>query len=331
MKTLKPAPKEGGNTKTTSKSERKTPRGRTSRAVKKAKCDGDQACKLCRATDSPCVYSARRREARNYYFQMREVTDAALQRLYWACRRRTGFPGDIPDESKGGGVSTTDILQGLGLLTPNLDESNFLSEAEQSTTRLFSNKTPMVMVQTRAQTTNTNTRDSVEDVDKHSATSIASTSSSSPSSTGPAVTTTTTTRRRTAQEMDMKTQFEFASSLSPTGRCAALTKRAPSHAAHDTHDDEPFFQDQFMEPRLEVDAFVDMSLCTSPSPQPPPQPSHLYGQPLSSSSTDVPGMPALPHIAYGHPHHPSHDLVFDNYLSPWAGSVVAAQQSAATG
>ncbi|KIW75252.1 hypothetical protein Z517_12026 [Fonsecaea pedrosoi CBS 271.37] len=327
MKTLKPASKEGGNTRTTSKSERKTPRGRTSRAcdrcrVKKAKCDGDQACKLCRATDSPCVYSARRREARNYYFQMREVTDAALQRLYWACRRRTGFPGDIPDESKGGGVSTTDILQGLGLLPPNLDEPNFLSEPEQSTTRLFSNKTPMVMVQTQAQTTNTNTRDAVEEVDKHSATSIASTSSSSPSSTGPGMTTTT----RTAQEMDKKTQFELASSLSPTGRYACLTKRAPSHAAHDH---QPFFQEQFMEPRLEVDAFVDMGLCTSPSPQPPP--SHLYGQQLSSSSTDVPGMPALPHIPYGHPHHPSHDLVFDNYLPPWSGSIVAAQQSAATG
>ncbi|KAH0845774.1 hypothetical protein AYO21_11092 [Fonsecaea monophora] len=322
MKTLKPAPKEGGNTRTTSKSERKTPRGRTSRAVtgtKRANSAEPPTARVYTLPDGERRETSKRANPRSHvepfwgqwwlispqsYFQMREVTDAALQRLYWACRRRTGFPGDIPDESKGGGVSTTDILQGLGLLTPNLDEPNFLSGPEQSTTRLFSNKTPMVMVQTRAQTTNTNTRDSVEDIDEHSATSVASTSSSSPSSTGPTVTMTT----RTAQEMDMKTQFKLTSSLPPTGRCASLIKRAPSHAAHD---DQPFFQDQFMEPRLEVDAFVDMSLCTSPSPQPPP--SHLYGQPLSSSSTNVPVMPALPHIPYGHPHHPSHDLVFDNY------------------
>jgi hypothetical protein len=49
---------------------------------------------------------------------MRDVTDAALQKLYWACRGAAGFPGQIPDESTGS-VSTTDILRGMGLVTPD--------------------------------------------------------------------------------------------------------------------------------------------------------------------------------------------------------------------
>jgi len=46
---------------------------------------------------------------------MREVTEEALRRLYWASRRRTGFPGTVPDESEGA-VTIEGILQGLGLV-----------------------------------------------------------------------------------------------------------------------------------------------------------------------------------------------------------------------
>jgi hypothetical protein len=52
---------------------------------------------------------------------MREVTDSALQQLYWACRRRSGFPGEIPNETSGS-VTTANILKGLGLLKPDFDE-----------------------------------------------------------------------------------------------------------------------------------------------------------------------------------------------------------------
>lgn len=49
---------------------------------------------------------------------MQQVMDEALQQLYWACRRKFGFPGEIPDESTG--VITTDaILKGLGFMVPN--------------------------------------------------------------------------------------------------------------------------------------------------------------------------------------------------------------------
>ncbi|KIW71688.1 hypothetical protein, variant 3 [Phialophora macrospora] len=51
---------------------------------------------------------------------MQDIIDEALQRLYWACRERTGFPGLIPDESSGR-VSTDAILRGLGLSPPQVD------------------------------------------------------------------------------------------------------------------------------------------------------------------------------------------------------------------
>lgn len=47
--------------------------------------------------------------------------DEGLQRLYWACRRASGFPGDIPDESQGP-PSTTAILKALGLKPPSLQD-----------------------------------------------------------------------------------------------------------------------------------------------------------------------------------------------------------------
>ncbi|OAL30354.1 hypothetical protein AYO22_01552 [Fonsecaea multimorphosa] len=336
MKTLKPATKPSGNAKTTSKPRRRTSRGRTSRALKKAKCDGDQACKLCRATDSECVYSARRREARNYYYQMREVTDLALQKLYWACRRRTGFPGDIPDESNGE-VSTIDILKGLGLWRPSLDESNFPGEVEQAA-HTFHNKG---RGQRRLQAIIA--RDELEEVEKQSDASTGS-SPSSPrtSNAGVAVTRTNTTGNSTntslplelesevptlCEDMDMKRQFEIASSLSPAPRSANhSSKRAFSH------DEQPFLRETLMEPQLDVDAFVDMSLCTSPVPQSSPP---FYGQSMTFSMpalSTLPAMATLPQFPYGQsPHQPSRDALFDSYLSVWPGSTVAAHRAAPTG
>ncbi|KIV82132.1 hypothetical protein PV11_04261 [Exophiala sideris] len=94
---------------------RRTPRACDRCKIKKSKCDGALKCKTCKASGSVCAYTARRgREARTYYCQMRGVMDEALQRLYWACRQKKNFPGDIPDE--GTGVVTTDaILKGLRL------------------------------------------------------------------------------------------------------------------------------------------------------------------------------------------------------------------------
>ncbi|OAP65376.1 hypothetical protein AYL99_01348 [Fonsecaea erecta] len=362
MKSLKPAPKPGGNAKTTSKPRRRTSRGRTSRALKKAKCDGDQPCKLCRATESECAYSARRREARNYYYQMREVTDLALQQLYWASRRRTGFPGDIPDESKGE-VSTTEILKGLGLWRPCLDEFNFPGEVVDPSRHTFKN----------SNNNNDNTGGGVqrhleamdpchelEDIDKQSATSTASTSSSPRTSHGRVFTTSNNTTDNStntplnpdvhaqAEEMDMQRQFELASSLSPLpGGLRGLHGEGPPPVSRDDH--QAFFPEHVIEPsQLDVDAFIDMSLCTSPVPLPPPQPaSHFYDHSMSFSMPTIPTSLA-PQFPYGqthhhhhhqhpHPHHhhqPSRDHMFDGYLTASPGTtttVVPAHRPVATG
>ncbi|KAJ9646820.1 hypothetical protein H2204_000512 [Knufia peltigerae] len=68
------------------------------------------------------------------YCRMRDVLDEAIQRLYWACRQESGFPGDIPDESSGS-VTTDSILCGLGLIEPGGEESTTTATATAGTRR----------------------------------------------------------------------------------------------------------------------------------------------------------------------------------------------------
>lgn len=57
--------------------------------------------------------------------------DEALQKLYWACREGSGFPGAIPDESSGR-VSTEEILRGLGLSPPAMERSGPVTTQSES-------------------------------------------------------------------------------------------------------------------------------------------------------------------------------------------------------
>ncbi|KEF61405.1 uncharacterized protein A1O9_02971, partial [Exophiala aquamarina CBS 119918] len=100
--------------------------------LKKSKCDGNNPCSGCKASDSVCEYSARRRrEARDWYWEMRDIVDEALQSLYWACREGRGFPGVIPDESNGH-VSTDAILRGLGFVPPVVEPRTGSGHASHS-------------------------------------------------------------------------------------------------------------------------------------------------------------------------------------------------------
>ena len=78
---------------------------------------------------------------------MREVTDNALQRLYWACRGGTGFPGQVPDESQSP-VTTSDILKGLCVVKPDFDEFNLPRNTDQAiyTANAASEKDPPFQV-----------------------------------------------------------------------------------------------------------------------------------------------------------------------------------------
>ena|SRR5882757_10204516 len=65
------------------------------------------------------------------YWRLLDVIDEALQRLYWACREKSDFPGQIPNESIGK-VTTHSILDGLGLIGPELDEAGFPEVLKQA-------------------------------------------------------------------------------------------------------------------------------------------------------------------------------------------------------
>ncbi|EXJ73640.1 uncharacterized protein A1O5_03402 [Cladophialophora psammophila CBS 110553] len=267
---------------------------------------------------------------------MRELTDIALQQLYWACRRRTGFPGDIPDESKGE-VSTDDILKGLGLMKPEFDELNFPKETEPLVHNTYNGVRQVPQRWFHAITP----RDDTDDMEKQSVVSTGSASSSSPQAANEPVQTTITTNTNTntntnthlpsesdvvrtppSEEINMKAQFELASSLSPAPRSERAKNRTRSQ-------DEPLFNTQahVMEPHLDVDAFVDMSLCTSPTLQPHPP---YYGQ--STMSFSMPEMALLPQLPpEQQAQQPSRDLVYNSYLSTWPGLVVTGHRSSAPG
>jgi hypothetical protein len=52
------------------------------------------------------------------HWQMRDITNDALRKLYLACKRRSGFPGNMPVtvDSNENDISVHAILQGLGLV-----------------------------------------------------------------------------------------------------------------------------------------------------------------------------------------------------------------------
>jgi len=58
------------------------------------------------------------------YWHLHEIEHEALQRTYLACRKGRDFPGTLPDE-KSGGVTTLAILQDIGPVGADDDESRF--------------------------------------------------------------------------------------------------------------------------------------------------------------------------------------------------------------
>lgn len=60
---------------------------------------------------------------------MRNITNEALRRLYFACKRNSCFPGKLPVEQPDETISIHVILQSLGLIT-STNESTFTQDAE---------------------------------------------------------------------------------------------------------------------------------------------------------------------------------------------------------
>ncbi|OCT52924.1 hypothetical protein CLCR_10746 [Cladophialophora carrionii] len=244
---------------------------------------------------------------------MREVTDAALQRLYWACRRKTGFPGQIPDESTGV-VTTTDILKGMGLIKPEFDEFELPKQTEQNIHAAGSSdrrKRPLLAIKPRGHE---------EDSDRQSSASSDSTASSPPlPSVRPADIQDTTSQPATPyEEIDMKDQFlAYSPATKPVGPDDRVRRpvghNPPFHPGETTADSQ----------HMDVDAFLDMSFCAPATSAPQSVYTHYRSTPFR-----MPPM-AAPHFPEVQANPPPSDLIYDDFLSPWPGSMAAAHQSVA--
>jgi hypothetical protein len=192
---------------------------------------------------------------------MREVTDSALQQLYSACRRRSYFPGEIPNENSGS-VTTTDILKGLGLLKPDFDEFE-LPEVIASTLPVHDGAEwalrPLHALQPR----------SLEEFkEDESLASSRSVFSSPPGSDEQAPTThshvSASEPATPTDEIDMKQQF--LAYMPPSHQPLLQGKKRQSTEHHGQR--ESYFQqaEDGVEPQhIDLDAFLDMSLCTVPT------------------------------------------------------------------
>jgi hypothetical protein len=118
---------------------------------------------------------------------------------------------------------------------------------------------------------------------------------------------------------------QFLAYLPPSHRPLLQGKKRKS-AEH--YEQRPsYFQqaEDGVEPQhMDLDAFLDMSLCTVPT-----EISSSLGGNYPSLQHSVPLM-TTPHFAQVQPSQPPSDLMYDSYLSPCPGSFAAAHQSLAT-
>ncbi|KAI1625555.1 hypothetical protein EDD37DRAFT_309136 [Exophiala viscosa] len=286
-------------------SKRRTRRACDRCRLKKAKCDGALKCRTCKAGGSVCAYTARRgREARSYYCQMRDVMDEALQRLYWACRQKENFPGDVPDESPGT-VTTDAILTGLHLSGPALDGP---LQTGQATGDLEHDDTYHQMIT------------SVAEPDSRSSNNTTSHSQSSPASpstysqrliASPSLNSQSENEPNFNMHMDMHPQTRQLSSHVPARgsihKFARLDASTES-SAHSNHAGDPY---------LDVDAFLDTSSCTVPAVF---RPSDDFAAAMLWDT----GSSRSPHFL---DQQSLAGAVDESYLAPWPGSLAAAYQS----
>ena len=240
------------------------------------------------------------------YCQMREVTDEALQRLYWACRSKSGFPGDIPDESQGK-PSTIAILNALGLKTTALEETR-ASEDLQRSTQAFSETCSLQSEHSGhlSHKFSSSVREaSAEDEYLPSPTlTCFSTSSSIQSPKESLSLHNAVPLKPTTTHLDMSQQFLYATAD------GAASIRNPSISNGDG-----FYANHHADPVFDMNSFLDTTSCSNPSN------GHLGYNPYGSMQCDI---PMADNIIRSQP-----GTIRDGFLSPWPGSLAAAYTEAA--
>jgi len=237
---------------------------------------------------------------------MREVTDEALQRLYWACRSRSGFPGEPLDESNGN-PSTTEILDALGLMRPSLED---LGGPETLLQHVNSSDISAARPSQHARSPSSATSHSQDDYLPSPTQSSFSMSPVHSLNSGPAPITTNSasTIPATPPEMDMSEQFQYAASA-----------HSSSHRSSTSNGEIYTNLDNSANMNFDLDTYLDTSSCTIP-----PNVTHPNQNMHNSSTYDMSAMmdrsgavcprdraslPAIPFL--------------DSYLTPWPGSLAA--------
>jgi hypothetical protein len=245
------------------------------------------------------------------YCQMKEATDTAIQQLYWACRRKQGFPGQIPDESSGQ-ISTTDVLRGLGLLGDDFEDLDVPREID---TQAPEPTQPFRELLSRDTKSSQQRETSISPMEESKNSPFFERSSP-----------TLAEHSRHAQhltssgEIDMKDQF------------IAFSPKRSSHAVSESsaRDSSGFPPPQTFNQRFEYntvflsetdgfDAFLNTSCCA---------PSNIPGTTPMFDNTMADTPPLLqPSPVKPSSHASSAPLLSDSFLHPWPGSLAAAQQT----
>lgn len=244
---------------------------------------------------------------------MREVTDEALQRLYWACRSRSDFPGDPPDESNGP-PSTAAILHALGLMRPSLDD---MGDPENLQTQLIpSGSSPQSRPQrmTPSSAAASLTQDECLPSPTQSSFSMSSVAQTPKSTPSLINTSNNSAIPATPPEMDMSEQPLYAAS-EPYSSHANSTSNGAAYINMENASNMTF----------DLDTYLDTSSCTvSPSgtttyPVHNMHTTHQYDMMAMMERTGIvhPGdrasLPISPFV--------------DGYDSPWPGSLAATNST----
>jgi hypothetical protein len=255
------------------------------------------------------------------YCQMREATDRALQRLYWACRKGIGFPGQIPDESKDV-VTTMDILKGLSLIDPEFEAfelPNDVECAKSESKGAADTDRPIRAVEPHRQ----------EALDSQTPSPSCSTSGLPlPTGRDPSPFRQDSSPESSQRYDKVNTKQQFAT-FSPQRRLVPRGGRmknvgAPLCWAPNPVDAGARNIAEQHGADVDVEAFFDMSFCT---PHSADSQSQLHSD--HTGRLNVHRMMA-PQIPPGHSLQPPTALISDGFLSPWPGSLAAAYQAVTT-
>lgn len=260
---------------------------------------------------------------------MQELTAEAIQRLYWACRTRQGFPGDPPDESTGE-VTTTAILKGLGLMEPEMGESasrNDLQQNAQASKNIQQRSESEPEVRTVKEKTVVKSSlplsvpklDTARMGDSHNSPTWASlVESQTPSDNNSGMTSQSTfseqlSEQPTPSQLAMQEQFMSACALS-------LPPGARAEQFESTN------QDGHFETYLDSDNILDKSSCTETI-----EFHSLLSLCQPSDPRDMLAMLPLGPTPHTQPHGSLGGILSDGFLSPWPGTLAAAYYPVTTG